>query len=290
MGIFKFGEFNSELSLIDVENFRTELAEELKELQYGSDVKTGSFSDIMHKSDGNMEEEFLMIQNHLDTKDLPFSRIEKLFTEKWNIQLGDFGGWISGEQLDCLNGYIDIYLYRLNEKLGQGANVWLGGNGYDIEGGGGETGEEYYIKYGYGIHRTYYGKIFLEQFDVTPEEFVSESFNHAFEWAVEQLNWDIFYEATRHTRVGRTDFGEVDFYTDRYITSDDARHLIRYHEMYLNIRRILSRKEESNNLPTLRLDEDRFVLLLQDKMKVFDTEDFNMEDDGNNLTIIRNFT
>jgi hypothetical protein len=138
-------------------------------------------------SDGDPIEDFNEMQKMLDKSGFNMDIIKKLFDKKVNQLLSqEYHDFIKKNGLDAINGYIDTYLYLLDEKLSLSPSNFL----VDLGGGTGDTlnselqildsviqnykheqVNEWLIKYAYGYHKTKYGKILLDSIDITPNEF-----------------------------------------------------------------------------------------------------------------------
>jgi hypothetical protein len=85
----------------------------------------------------------------------------------------------SGSKLDSQNATIDIYFYKLFEKLGLGsARIDLGGGTWVFWNYVDSNGEEAFIRYRYGYHNTKYGKLMLKQAGRTEEELKEDALNY----------------------------------------------------------------------------------------------------------------
>lgn len=82
-------------------------------------------------------------------------------------------------KLDSRNATIDIYFYKLFEKLGLGsARIDLGGDTWVFWNHVDSPGEEAFIRYRYGYHNTKYGQLMLKQAGRTEEELREDALNH----------------------------------------------------------------------------------------------------------------
>lgn len=155
---------------------------------------TISYSDLA-SGYKDPDEDFNRIQSEIEKKGFTLEVIGLLFSDDINKKIGDFKSFIRKFNLDNSNGEIDIYLYKINEKLNLGTQVFLGGEGWasfinnpDTQ----ELGYEVIIKYAYGYHKTNYGELVLKQsgFNKT-EDFI--------EWTFENLKRNIVSEITDAT-------------------------------------------------------------------------------------------
>lgn len=146
----KFLESNSEL----YENF----IEALIDSSFGSSFSSMYNNYRIHDPD----EDYNMIQDEMDTHGFTISKIKDMFKSE-----DEFLQILS--RLDSQNGYVDIYLYKTAEKLGFNKNlVFLGGEDwshYILD-----NPEEAFIRYGYGCHKTKYGRIMMEQAGLTEKD------------------------------------------------------------------------------------------------------------------------
>lgn len=204
---------------------RANFYDELRELDYSEFGISRSFSDAC-KSKNDPDTDFSNIQKYLDNRGFTIDKIKELFSEENNRKLGYglkelyFGGnsainneplktimdqlkkkvdvystdWniISSQfgfqsGLDSLNAAVDIYLYKLFEKIGLDKNiVSLGGAGW-TDWGGGEN-DEAFIRYRYGYHNTKYGQLMLDQCKATKEDLRQDALKYLQEFI--QYNFD----------------------------------------------------------------------------------------------------
>jgi hypothetical protein len=173
----------------NLEILRADLYSEIVET-----CQSTSYSNLA-SSNRDPDEDFNQIQSKIEKKGFTLEVIGLLFSDDVNKKIGDFKSFIRKFNLDISNGEVDIYLYKLNEKLNLGTEILLGGEGWasyinnpDTE----ELGYEVIIKYAYGYHKTNYGQLVLKQsgFNKT-EDFV--------EWTFENLKRNIVSEITDAT-------------------------------------------------------------------------------------------
>lgn len=149
---------------------RKDFAESIKSSTYGS-----SFSDLC-KRKNDPEDDFREIEKKLrDDAGWDFESIKNLFSDIVNTRTGQqFEEFINKFRLDSENGYVDVYLYKLADKLGLDSNiVRLGGGGWSdyVK----EDVDEIVIRYRYGYHHTKYGQLMLEQIGWSKQVFVIQA-------------------------------------------------------------------------------------------------------------------
>ena len=222
-------ELNSEKSYM--ENLRNEFAKKIKGLSEYFD----SFFSNLASSNGNPEEDFEEMQKIIDKTGFTLDVIKKLFSKKvCQLTSEYFPYFIHQNRLDSINGYVDIYLYMINEKLeiskmtGVSHTVDLGGQGFDKD----MDAQEWIIKYAYGYHKTPYGKLFVKQLGLTPDQFVEYTFMNMKEAFVEQMTTNFSYELSRIKKPYDFDKGDIDnFDWSKFIQVDDDGFIIYYNEM-----------------------------------------------------------
>ena len=222
-------ELNSEKSYM--ENLRNEFAKKIKGLSEYFD----SFFSNLASSNGNPEEDFEEMQKIIDKTGFTLDIIKKLFSKKvCQLTSEYFPYFIHQNRLDSINGYVDIYLYMINEKLeiskmtGVDHQIDLGGQGFDKD----MDAQEWIIKYAYGYHKTPYGKLFVKQLGLTPDQFVEYTFMNMKEAFVEQMTTNFSYELSRIKKPYDFDKGDIDnFDWSKFIQVDDDGFIIYYNEM-----------------------------------------------------------
>lgn len=204
-------------------DYRTEFAETLIDLDkfYGK-----SFSNLA-ASASNPDEDFKEMQSLLNRAGYTLEVLKKLFDSDISILISqNFNSFIRVNSLDNKNGYIDFYLYKLNEILDLSTTVYLGGAGWS-DALNTYPDEEYIVKYSYGYHKTLYGQLFLKQIGMSNEKFVE----NAYEYLRKYLNDQVFLSLLLELRKKFSDQG-IEFDFDKYLTLDDDRFIISYYEIY----------------------------------------------------------
>jgi hypothetical protein len=147
-----------------------------------------SFYSSLASSDSDPEVDFGEMQKIISRSGFTLEVIKKLFDKKvCELTSQYYPYFINKNKLDVINGYIDTYLYILDEKLSLSENflVDLGGGHGDylknknveildsvIQTDKNESINEWLIKYAYGYHMTKYGNLLFDSIDLTAEEFV----------------------------------------------------------------------------------------------------------------------
>ena len=222
-------ELNSEKSYM--ERMRKDFGQKIRGLSEYFD----SFFSNLASSNGNPEEDFEEMQKIIDKTGFTLDIIKKLFSKKvCQLTSEYFPYFIHQNRLDSINGYVDIYLYMINEKLeiskmtGVDHQIDLGGQGFDKD----MDAQEWIIKYAYGYHKTPYGKLFIKQLGLTPDQFVEYTFMNMKEGFVEQMTTNFSYELSRIKKPYDFDKGDIDnFDWSQYIQIDDDGFIIYYNEM-----------------------------------------------------------
>jgi len=276
MAIFDFSKYNNaSTSQIDWKKAeREEFADEIIELQYEDGIRKGGFSnDLVQHENVDIEEDFRMYQDEMDKRGYTLERIKQLFTNY------HFSDWIQEYALDEKTGYVDVYLYCLNEKLKLNTKVWLSGSPIDFYNNMDEYSNEYYIKYGYGIHKTVYGQLFLAQSNITIEKFIKDCFKEAFDPCYQNLAYDLNIAVVPNNYRETTDFYLV---LDDYLHKGDKQHVIRYYELYNYVLHRINISEDKDHLNNI--SELDFENILFKDFKIFtESEDFEIIDTGENL-------
>jgi len=163
---FRFAEINKIKS--EREDFDT-LVRELHDEMY---VGRRSYSDLC-KTNQDPEQDFNDMQSYMDSKGFTIEKIKDLFSEQNNEMCGNDIVYYYNRISD-LSATVDVYFYKLFEKLGLDENiVSLGGGGWcDWENAG---DDEALIRYKYGYHQTKYGQLMLKQCGKTAEDLKSEA-------------------------------------------------------------------------------------------------------------------
>ena len=203
--------------------YRTDFAETLINLDR---FYNNSFSNLAASS-SDPDEDFKEIQSLLSRGGYTIDVLKKLFDKDISKLINqNFYSFIRVHSLDEKNGYIDLYLYKLNEILNLSTTVYLGGSGWS-DALNDYAEDEYIVKYSYGYHKTLYGQLFLHQLNISNEKFVER----AYEYLRKYLNDQVFLSLLLELRKKFSNQGlEFDF--DKYLTLDDDRFIISYYEMY----------------------------------------------------------
>jgi hypothetical protein len=204
-------------------DYRSEFAQTLIDLDrfYGK-----SFSSLAGSS-SDPEKDFQEMQSLLNRAGYTLEVLKKLFdSDICKLINQSFKSFIRIYSLDDKNGYIDLYLYKLNEVLDLSTKVYLGGDGWS-DALNEFPDDEYIVKYSYGYHKTLYGQLFLKQLGISNEKFVE----NAYEYLRKYLNDQVFLSLLSDLRKKFSNQG-IDFDFDKYLTLDDDRFIISYYEMY----------------------------------------------------------
>jgi hypothetical protein len=237
-----------------------------------------SFSSLASNIDYKPDEDFEEMQRILNRAGFTLDMLKKLFNPIVSVFTSqDFHEFIERNSLDEKNGYIDIYLYKLNEKLDLNTTVYLGGEGwgYVLET---EPEEEYVIKYSYGYHKTPYGKLFLDQMGISKDEFITTSYQYLRDSFKESLYPNIMSDLKKMAYTGYTStLGDIfmpeDF--DDFVTLDDDRFIISYVEMCNDFNDITDNKYENT------ADPEWFKETILKNMSIF--SGLNIQDTGEEL-------
>lgn len=153
----------------EIELFRDRFYTAILEIEEGT-----SFSVLCKRRNADPYIDYSNMQKEMDDLGFSLTTIKNLFSDEFNELSGlDIFEFISQRSLDGISGNVDIYLYYTIEKLGLDKNRYeLGGYGWStIIGDDDYSGEESIIRYGYGYHKTKYGKLMLENSGITEDEF-----------------------------------------------------------------------------------------------------------------------
>ena len=194
-----------------------------------------SYFSNLASSNGNPEEDFEEMQKIIDKTGFTLDVIKKLFNKKvCQLTSEYFPYFIHQNRLDIINGYIDVYLYMINEKLeiskmtGVEHQIDLGGQGFDKS----MDSQEWIIKYAYGYHKTPYGQLFIKQLGLTPDQFVEYTFMNIKEYFDDQMRSNFAYELTKIKKPYDFDKGDIDdFDWSKFIQVDDDGFIVYYNEM-----------------------------------------------------------
>jgi len=163
------------------------------------------FSSLAQDKKADPESDFNMMQSTIDRTGFTLDFIKKLFDKKvCQLTTEYFPYFIHKSNLDEINGYVDVYLYFLDEKLeitknttGDDFEVGLGGPNHNDVMKDDDLLIEWTIKYAYGYHKTPYGKLFIKQLGLTPEEFVNETIKR-----IHQKSFETFLDETDCVHMG----------------------------------------------------------------------------------------
>ena len=222
-------ELNSEKSYM--RRMRKDFANKIRNLSEYFD----SFFSNLASSNGDPNSDFEEMQRIIDKTGFTLDVIKKLFNKKvCQLTSEYFPYFIHQNRLDIINGYIDVYLYMINEKLeiskmtGVEHQIDLGGQGFDKS----MDSQEWIIKYAYGYHKTPYGQLFIKQLGLTPDQFVEYTFMNIKEYFDDQMRSNFAYELTKIKKPYDFDKGDIDdFDWSKFIQVDDDDFIVYYNEM-----------------------------------------------------------
>lgn len=203
---------------------RAEFLEKLTSLE---DFYCVSFSSIVKDAEANPEKDFQEMQHLMDRAGFTLDIIKKLFDKTVCIYLGSqFSSFVRVNYLNDISGYMDIYLYMLNEKLDLDAKIWLGGDGWGDEF---QLNPEvcYILRYSYGYHKTTYGKMFFENIGMTTDQFLAGAYEYLRDYFKENIYPRILDDLKKIAKTSSLS----DFNFDSYLTLDDDRFIIHYGDM-----------------------------------------------------------
>lgn len=138
----------------------------------------GSSYSSMCKTNADPDEDFNRFQKRLDELGWTIEKIGQEFSDNELNRIYDF--------CDSQNGLIDIYFYKLFEKLNKPElkeKVSLGGHGW---GNYNVFEDEAFIRYSYGYHNTKYGKLAILNYG-TMKEFIEQALTHLQEYFYNDL-------------------------------------------------------------------------------------------------------
>lgn len=254
-----------------LKDYRDDFFESILSLDrfYGS-----SFSRLAG-SGYNPDEDFDEMQKMLNRAGFTLDVIGKLFNPAVSIFLHqDFNNFVESG-LDDKSGYIDMYLYKLNEKFNLNTTVWLGGYGWG-DYLNDQPEEEYIVKYAYGYHKTKYGKMFLEQMKISREDFIDRAYEYLKDYLKENVYPRIYSDIKNMAQVGyASKITEINLEIDKYIILDDDRFIIRYLEMCNDF------NDETDNKYENTADPDWFKETILTNMRIF--SHLNIQDTGEEL-------
>ena len=232
---------------------RSEFVDTIKSLSYHAGapvISTVSFSSLASKINSNPDEDVEEMQKILDRAGFTLETLKKLFNPVVSVFTSEsFARFIEIHSLDEQNGYVDIYLYKLNEKLDLNTTVWLGGAGWG-DALNDNPEEEYVVKYSYGYHKTPYGKMLLDQMNISKESFVETAYLYLKDWIIENVSDGILRDLKKMTQIA---YGkllvDIDLKLEQYIDLDDDRFIIRYSDLCDDFNKMTGDKYSNNISP-----------------------------------------
>lgn len=154
----------------EIELFRDRFYTAILEIEEGT-----SFSVLCKRRNADPYSDYSNMQKEMDDLGFSLTTIKNLFSDEFNELSGlDIFEFISQRSLDGISGNVDIYLYYTIEKLGLDKNRYeLGGYGWSsiIDDTNIDSIDESIIRYGYGYHKTKYGKLMLENCGISEDTF-----------------------------------------------------------------------------------------------------------------------
>ena len=136
-------------------------------------VGARSYSDVC-KKDGDPDEDFNEMQDFMNSKGFTIEKIKEIFSEENNIV-------DAYNRLDSISATVDVYFYKLFEKLGfDNSIVSLGGSGW-CDWKSGEL-DEAFIRYSYGYHNTKYGQLMIKESGRTEQNFIHDAISYLEEY------------------------------------------------------------------------------------------------------------
>jgi len=227
---------------------RSEFVDTIKSLSYHAGapvISTVSFSSLASKINSNPDEDVEEMQKILDRAGFTLETLKKLFNPVVSVFTSEsFARFIEIHSLDQENGYVDIYLYKLNEKLDLNTTVWLGGAGWG-DALNDNPEEEYVVKYSYGYHKTSYGKMLLDQMNISKESFVETAYLYLKDWIIENVSDGILRDLKKMTQITV----DIDLKLEQYIDLDDDRFIIRYSDLCDDFNKVTVDKYSNNIRP-----------------------------------------
>jgi hypothetical protein len=198
-------------------DYRKEYSEKILKM---SEFYSDFFTTIAQKIDADPDKDFNDMQNLLDRSGFTFEIIKKLFDYRIvSLLSAGFTYFISKYNLDSKNGYIDIYLYYINQEMNLGTEVLLSGMRLS-----GMPNEEFLIKYAYGYHKTPYGLLFLKQNNVSIPQFTEMAIDAIKPYLQEQFGY-------LTSEILKKDEIESKIDINEYLMVDDDRFIFYYAEL-----------------------------------------------------------
>lgn len=215
-------EIGARLMREHLSNLRIDFAHKVKGLSNYFD----SYYSSLASGGGDPEKDFDKLQQVMDYSGYTIDIIKKLFDSRVSKFISqDFQDFITNNRLNDINGYVDTYLYLLNEKIDLGYEVSLGGPGWtDFQ----RDSEEWLIKYSYGYHNTLYGKLLLDSLKLTSELFIETAVSEIKAYLNIHLGSDLNYRICSHFDIK----DNLRFVIAPYITHDDDGCFIFYERMW----------------------------------------------------------
>lgn len=197
--------------------YRKEYSEKILKM---SEFYSDFFSKIAQKIDAEPDKDFNDMQNLLNRSGFTFEIIKKLFDYRITSLISEsFTYFISKNGLDSINGYVDIYLYYINQEIDLNAEVLLSGMRLS-----GMPSEEFLIKYAYGYHKTPYGLLFLKQNDISVAQFAEMAIDAIKPYLQERFEYLI-------NEILKNDEIESEIDINEYLMVDDDRFIFYYSEL-----------------------------------------------------------
>jgi hypothetical protein len=143
-------------------------------------VGARSYSDVC-KKDGDPDKDFNEMQDFMDSKGFTIEKIKEIFSAPGGSIVDTYN------QLDSISATVDVYFYKLFEKLGlDNRIVSLGGSGW-CDWKIGEL-DEAFIRYSYGYHNTKYGQLMIKESGRTEEAFIQDAISYLEEYISDEFN------------------------------------------------------------------------------------------------------
>ena len=251
--------------------------------EFGDSIKSlserffrSSFSGLAQNINSNPEQDVEEMQRILNRAGFTIEILKKLFNPVISVFTSEsFARFIETNSLDDENGYVDIYLYKLNEQLDLNTTVFLGGAGWG-DALNDNPEEEYVVKYSYGYHKTPYGKLFLEQIGISKDEFITTAYQYLKGHFKESVYPGILSDLKKMVHTGyASSLGDFKMDFDKYVTLDDDRFIVNYVEMCNEFNDLTDNKYENS------ADPEWFKETILSNMRTF--TGLNIQDTGDDL-------
>lgn len=229
------------------------------------------FSDENNKKLGyNLEDLYRGASRKLNTE--PLKTILEEVKRKLVLPVGYSNEWQlitdqfhANSGLDTENATVDIYLYKLFEKLGLNKNTISLGGSYWSDWQSGEA-DEAFIRYRYGYHTTKYGQLMIQQSGMTEDQFRQDALDYLQEYIESNLDV-VLRDAFRNKfdlSLGSVTIANIyqDVKLSDYAIIEDDRYIIDLAEL----------ADDINDLPT------------RDNNKLGDKYPLNVEDIASEFT------